>query len=103
MSGLPVLPSHLPVKPLMPGAKRFRVSVDHRGALTLEDIIRFCEALYTIWFRRVDRQSLRAIFLLFFFGLMRPGELVRGSTPQHQIPVNAICVAGPAPHSFAFI
>ena len=34
---------------------------------------------------------------------VRPGELVRGSTPQHQIPVNAFCVAGPAPHSFAFI
>ena len=42
-------------------------------------------------------------FSVRFFGRMRPGDLVRGSTPQHPIPVNAICVAGPAPHSSSFI
>ena len=39
----------------------------HRRALTLDKIIRFCEALYGIWLWRVGRLSFRAIFLLVFF------------------------------------
>ena len=91
--GLPDPTSHFQVKQLLEWAKRLRASVDHRRALTLDDIIRFCEALYAIGLRRVDRLSFRAIFLLGFFGLLRPGEIVRGANPQHTIQVTDISMS----------
>ena len=91
--GLPDPTRHFQVKQLLQGAKRLRASVDHRRALTLDDIIRFCEALYAIGLRRVDRLSFRAIFLVGFFGLLRPGEIVRGANPHHTLQVNDISIS----------
>ena len=92
--GLPDPTSHFHIKQLLQGARRLRASIDHRKALTLDDIIRLSTALYAIGLRRVDRTAFRTIFLLGFFGLLRPGELVRGANSQHTLKATDISLSG---------
>ena len=73
------------IRQMLNGAKKIRAFADTRKALTLQDIQTFCNKLYGLGLRQVERLAFRAIFLLGFFGLLRPGELVKGEASQHTL------------------
>ena len=58
------------------------------------EMIALCNKLYVAGIGRVDRTAFRAIFLVGFFGLLRPGELVKGGTSQHTIRSSDITLSG---------
>ena len=78
MRGLPDPTSDFRVKQLLRGASKLRPTSDVRQALTLQDISYFCDKLAFTGLPPADRLAFRAIFLLGFFCLLRPGELVKG-------------------------
>ena len=73
------------VRQLLAGAKKSRPSVDTRRAISLVELSRLCGGLDLVGLDRWDRLAYRAIFLLGFFGLLRPGELVQGGTSAHTL------------------
>ncbi|XP_043230063.1 uncharacterized protein LOC122385681 [Amphibalanus amphitrite] len=81
------------IKQLLRGAGRFKVSADQRRALSIQEVQALCSKLYVAGLPRVDRLAFRAIFLLGFFGLLRPGELVKGIAPQHTIRLCDVTVS----------
>ena len=78
MRGLADPTSDFRVKQLLRGASKLRQTSDLRKALTLQDISVFCDKLTATGLPPADLLAFRAIFLLGFFGLMRPEELVKG-------------------------
>ena len=83
------------IKQLLKGASRLRpVSTDGRKALSLSDVLSLCNKLYEVGLPLVDRLAFQAIFLLGFFSLLRPGELVKGGAPQHTLQLSDLALRG---------
>ena len=68
--------------------RKARPSTDSRRALSLEEVRRLCVALLGL--DRVDQQEFKAILLLGFFGLLRPGELVCGAVSTHTLKLSQL-------------
>ena len=83
--GLPDPTTDFRVRQMLVGAKKTRPSVDSRRPVSLEELGSLCTALNLAGLDRVDRLAFRAIFLVVFFGLLRPGELVQGGTSAHTL------------------
>ena len=81
------------IRQLLNGAKKLRVATDERKALSLQDVQMFCDKLYGLGLRLSERKAFRAIFLLGFFGLLRPGELVRGGAAKHTLQLSDVTLA----------
>ena len=82
------------LRQLLKGAGKLRVTCDQRQTLTLQTLLKLCTNLRMVGLHRNDRITFRAILLLGFFGLLRPGELVRGSAPQHTLRLSDIRLSG---------
>ena len=82
------------VKQLLKGAAKLRVSADRRQAVSLQQLLLFCDKLDVLGLLPAARLAFRAIFLLGFFCLLRPGELVKGGTPRHTIQLSDLTISG---------
>lgn len=71
------------VKQLLAGARRLRPSRDERLALSLEELVKLCNALHSLNILPMEKAAFRAIFTLSFFAMLRPGEVVMGSNAAH--------------------
>jgi len=92
--GLPDPAADFRIKQLLAGARKYRPSSDARHALTLPEIRVICAALRVIGLDLRDRLAVRAIILLGFFALLRPGELVVGAAPAHTIGNSDVQITG---------
>ena len=82
------------VRQVLVGAKKRRLSMDARRPLSLDELGQLCDVLYRLGLDRVERLAFRAVFLfLFFFCLLRPGELVLGASPEHTIGMSDVHLA----------
>ncbi|XP_043246192.1 uncharacterized protein LOC122393845 [Amphibalanus amphitrite] len=81
------------VRQVLAGAKKRRLSMDARRPLSLDELGQLCDALYRLGLDRLERLAFRAVFLLGFFGLLRPGELVLGASPGHTIRMSDVKLA----------
>jgi len=92
--GLPDPSADFYVRQLIAGAKKMRPSVDTRKPLSISEIFELCETLYLLGLPLVERLAWKAIFLVGFFALLRPGELVRGQTGIHTLQLSYLQISG---------
>ena len=92
--GLPDPTADFRVRRMLAGARRLRPGGDSRAAITLSELDSLRIAVSNLALGAVEKAAFKAIFSLAFFAMLRPGELVVGSTSSHTIRVRHITVQG---------